>query len=67
MLTEPVREWDEPPLTCPHIDAAIASGELSPGVIAELETIRDINSQLRYGTWFLRAQVERALQQEGSR
>lgn len=49
--------WNEPPLTCPHIDAAIASGELSDVVKAELATIRDINSQLRYGTWALRAEI----------
>lgn len=52
-----IAEWQEPPLTCPHIDAAIASGELSDGVKAELAEIRDINSQLRYGTWALRSQL----------
>lgn len=51
-------DWIEPELTCPHIDAAIASGELSEAVKAELATIREINSQLRYGTWFLKAQLE---------
>ena len=50
-------EWTEPPLTCPHIDAAIASGELSAEVAQELATIRDINSQLRYGTWALKARL----------
>lgn len=50
----------EPPLTCPHIDAAIESGEISPQVLAELFTIRDINSQLRYGTWALKAKAEAA-------
>jgi hypothetical protein len=48
----------DPPLTCPHIDAAVASGELSPEVIAELAEIRDINSQLRYGTWALKARLD---------
>ena len=50
-------EWTEPPLTCPHIDAAIASGELSAEVAQELATIRGINSQLRYGTWALKARL----------
>lgn len=50
-------DWQEPELTCPHIDAAIASGELSEAVKAELNAIREINSQLRYGTWVLRAQL----------
>lgn len=49
--------WNEPPLTCPHIDAAIASGELSDAVKAELDTVRGINSQLRHGTWALRAEI----------
>lgn len=47
--------WQEPPLTCPHIDKAVASGALPPEVIEELAAIRDINSQLRYGTWYLKA------------
>lgn len=41
----------EPELTCPHIDKVIADGNLSAEVLAELEVIRDINSQLRYGLW----------------
>lgn len=58
---------DEPPLTCPHIDKAIASGELSDDVVAELHTIRDINSQLRHSTWALRAQLESALSSAGEK
>lgn len=59
--TAPAAEWQEPPLTCPHIDAAVASGELSEAVVDELATIRDINSQLRYGTWALKSQLEAVL------
>jgi hypothetical protein len=43
--------WTEPPFTCPHITRAVASGELSEAVVIELKAIRDINSQLRHGTW----------------
>ena len=50
-------EWKEPPLTCPHIDRAIESGTLPPEVVEELLAVRDINSQLRYGTWYLKARV----------
>jgi hypothetical protein len=50
--------WREPSLTCPHIDRAIESGTLPPAVVEELVAIRDINSQLRYGTWYLGARVE---------
>ena len=50
----------EPELTCPHIDKAIASGELSESVKAELHAIKDINSQLRYGMWVLKAQLSEA-------
>lgn len=50
--------WKEPPLTCPHIDRAIESGTLPPAVVEELVAIRDINSQLRYGTWYLKARVD---------
>ena len=52
--------WQEPPLTCPHIDKVISSGEASPQVVEELFSIRDINSQLRYGTWALKARAESA-------
>lgn len=34
------------------------SGELSPAVVDELAAIREINSQLRYGTWALKAQLK---------
>jgi len=57
LRSAPAPEWKEPPLTCPHIDAAIASGELSAEVKAELGMIRDINSQLRFGTWSLKAML----------
>lgn len=50
-------EWSEPPLTCPHIDKAVASGVLPEDVISELDEIRDINSQLRYGTWYLHSKA----------
>lgn len=55
---EAERTWSEPPLTCPHIDRAVASGTLPDDVISELDEIRDINSQLRYGTWYLRAELD---------
>lgn len=45
----------EPALTCPHIDKAISSGELSAETIRELETVRDINSQLRFAIWHFKA------------
>jgi hypothetical protein len=51
-------EYKEPPLTCPHIDKAISSGNLPPEIIQELLAIRDINSQLRYGTWSLIASLK---------
>lgn len=50
--------WNEPPLTCPHIDRALASGALPTAVSEELVAIRDINSQLRYGTWYLKARIK---------
>jgi len=50
-------EWKEPPFTCPHIEVAVASGQLSDDVKAELHTIREINSQLRHGTWALKARI----------
>lgn len=48
----------EPALTCPHIDRLVASGELTNEAVRELHDIRDINSQLRYGTWVLNARAE---------
>lgn len=53
-----VERWEEPELTCPHIDAALASGELTDEVARELSVIRGINSQLRYGTWAYKAAIE---------
>lgn len=41
----------EPPLTCPAIDALIAKHSPSDEIVRELDHIRDINSQLRYGLW----------------
>ena len=63
---EGVTDWEEPPLTCPHIDAAIESGDLSDTVKAELAAIKDINSQLRHGTWALKYALT-ACQQEVER
>jgi len=57
LQAEAERVFAEPELTCPHIDRAVASGELSEAVIEELAIIREINSQLRYGTWCLKAQL----------
>lgn len=63
-MTEPssaaMEPWKEPPLTCPHIDALMARQDISPEVAAELAAIRDINSQLRYGTWVLAAERDEA-------
>jgi len=52
--------WEEPQLTCPHIDAMVENAALPPEAIAELDAIREIHSQLRYGTWVLRARAEAA-------
>lgn len=55
------RERENPPepgLTCPHIDKLVESGVLPIEAVHELDTIRDINSQLRYGTWVLNARAE---------
>lgn len=59
-LLDAPAEWVEPELTCPHIDRAIASGELSESVKDELLAVREINSQLRYGTWALKARLSTA-------
>ena len=53
-------EWAEPPLTCPHIDKVLSMPGVDPAMRHELEQIKDINSQLRYGTWHLRAERDAA-------
>lgn len=45
----PMRE--DPPLTCPAIDAFIRDRDPSDDVVQDLENIRHANSQLRYSMW----------------
>lgn len=60
-IIEKIREpYSEPPLTCPHIDRLVEGGEMPASVLDELFAIREINSQLRYGTWVLKARAEAA-------
>ena len=62
-IVELKRERDEalePPLTCPAIDAFIARHDPDDAVLTELASIRHINSQLRYGTWYFKAMLNAA-------
>lgn len=50
----------EPPLSCPHIDRFLSSADASPELKAELEAIRDINSQLRWSLWHVKQEAAEA-------
>lgn len=54
------REAPEPPLSCPAIDAFIKDRNPPADVVAELEDIRHVNSQLRYGLWHEKQRADRA-------
>lgn len=57
-LQERLRE--QPPLTCPHIDRFLSAANAPQELKDELEAIKNINSQLRYGLFHERARADTA-------
>lgn len=54
----PSEMYVEPELSCSHLDAFIAATSPPAEVMEEIETARNINSQLRYGLWHEKARAE---------
>lgn len=57
-LQERLRE--QPPLSCPHIDRFLSAANVPQELKDELEAIKSINSQLRYGLFHERARADAA-------